>query len=318
VVSYPLLYIRCIDSYCNTRCRGQDACGKSCSSAICKSTESCSVTLSTCVPRIVSCNDTYCSTHCSGQDRCGVQCSAAICTGSQQCQNGICTCVDNYCLTHCSGRDQCGNLCSSVICSSGQVCSTGTCVCSDSYCRTHCSGRDSCGVLCLATVCTSGQVCSAQGICVASACTDTYCNTRCSGTDKCSKPCSATICGAGTSCLASVCSICNVSPSLGNCLLGSVNSVARSKQFGNFLIPSPGVQIRATLIGPSTADFDLYIWIMGSGTQMFSLLVSGEGPTAIENVTVFAKTGSVIKFEVYAFGGSGNFTLQVTPKLTSL
>lgn len=65
--------------------------------------------------------------------------------------------------------------------------------------------------------------------------------------------------------------------------------------------------ITGCLTGPSSADFDLYLQKLNGST--WSTVASSEGSTSTESISYTAAVGSY-RFRVYAYSGSGSYTLK--------
>ena len=63
------------------------------------------------------------------------------------------------------------------------------------------------------------------------------------------------------------------------------------------------------LTGPSGTDFDLYLQKWNGAS--WASVAAGESATSIENVT-YSGTSGTYRWRVYAYSGSGSFTLCTT------
>jgi streptogrisin C len=63
------------------------------------------------------------------------------------------------------------------------------------------------------------------------------------------------------------------------------------------------------LTGPTGTDFDLYLQKWNGST--WASVAAGETSTSVENVT-YSGTSGTYRWRVYAYSGSGSFTLCTT------
>ncbi|MFC3860411.1 S8 family peptidase [Deinococcus antarcticus] len=90
---------------------------------------------------------------------------------------------------------------------------------------------------------------------------------------------------------------------------GTVSSKTSSYKPGSSGFSYAGGTLKATLSGPSGTDFDLYLQKYNGST--WADVASSEGSTSSESITYNATSGTY-RWEVYAYSGSGSYTLVET------
>ncbi|RJF72149.1 serine protease [Deinococcus cavernae] len=91
---------------------------------------------------------------------------------------------------------------------------------------------------------------------------------------------------------------------------GSVSSRSSSYKPGSTGFSYSGGTLKASLTGPSGTDFDLYLQKLSS-TGTWTDVASSEGGTSSESIN-YAATSGTYRWEVYAYSGSGSYTLTET------
>ena len=98
-------------------------------------------------------------------------------------------------------------------------------------------------------------------------------------------------------------------PTPGTTYTGTVSSKTSSYKPGSSGFSYAGGTLKATLSGPSGTDFDLYLQKYNGST--WADVASSEGSTSSESITYNATSGTY-RWEVYAYSGSGSYTLVET------
>ncbi|RJF73679.1 hypothetical protein D3875_11145 [Deinococcus cavernae] len=91
---------------------------------------------------------------------------------------------------------------------------------------------------------------------------------------------------------------------------GSVGSAASSYKPGTGGFSYAGGTLKASLSGPSGTDFDLFLQKLSS-TGTWTDVASSETSTSTESINYAAGSGTY-RWEVYAYSGSGSYTLTET------